>query len=128
VNFDWITILIYLIMVLFGWVNIYSASLGDNPSSIFEFSEVYGKQAVWVLLSILLIIISLSIESRFYQRFSSVIYAFALLSLAGLFVFGKTIAGQTAWYDFGGIRIQPSEFVKVATALAIAKYASGIQT
>ncbi|HSJ12067.1 MAG TPA: rod shape-determining protein RodA [Gillisia sp.] len=128
VNFDWITILIYLIMVLFGWVNIYSASLGDNPSSFFEFSEVYGKQAVWILLSLLLIVVSLSIESRFYQRFSSVIYAFALLSLAGLFVFGKTIAGQTAWYDFGGIRIQPAEFVKVATALAIAKYASGIQT
>ncbi|QED38187.1 rod shape-determining protein RodA [Antarcticibacterium arcticum] len=126
VNFDWITILIYILMVLFGWVNIYSASLGDNPSSIFEFSQVYGKQAVWVLFSFLLIIITLAIESRFYQRFSSVIYAIALLSLAGLFVFGKTIAGQTAWYDFGGIRIQPAEFVKVATALALAKYASGI--
>ncbi len=126
VNFDWVTILIYILMVLFGWVNIYSASLGDNPSSIFEFSQVYGKQAVWVLFSFLLIIITLAIESRFYQRFSSVIYAFALLSLAGLFVFGKTIAGQTAWYDFGGIRIQPAEFVKVATALALAKYASGI--
>ena len=127
VNFDWLTILIYLLMVLFGWANIYSASLGDNPSSFFEFSEVYGKQAVWILFSILLIVVTLAIESRFYQRFSSVIYAFALLSLAGLFVFGKTIAGQTAWYDFGGIRIQPAEFVKVATALAIAKYASGIQ-
>lgn len=128
VGFDWITIFIYIMMVLFGWVNIYSASLGDNPSSIFDFSEVYGKQAVWIILSIILIIITLSIESRFYQRFSSVIYAFALLSLVGLFVFGRTIAGQTAWYVIGGISIQPAEFVKVATALAVAKYASGIQT
>lgn len=127
-GFDWLTILIYLLLVLFGWVNIYSASLGDDPSSIFDFSEVYGKQAVWILLSFILIIISLSIESRFYQRFSSVMYAVALLSLAGLFVFGKTIAGQTAWYVIGGVSIQPAEFVKVATALAIAKYSSGIQT
>lgn len=127
-GFDWLTILIYLLLVLFGWVNIYSASLGDDPSSIFDFSEVYGKQAVWILLSFILIILALSIESRFYQRFSSIMYAVALLSLAGLFVFGKTIAGQTAWYVIGGVSIQPAEFVKVATALAIAKYSSGIQT
>lgn len=128
VSFDWLTILLYLLMVLFGWVNIYSASLGDNPSSLFDVNEVYGKQALWILLSVLLITIVLAIDSRFYQRFASVIYIIALLSLAGLFVFGKTIAGQTAWYVFGGMQIQPSEFVKAATALAIAKYAGGIQT
>lgn len=128
VDFDWLTILIYFLLVGFGWINIYSASLGDETASIFDFSEVYGKQAIWILLSLIIIIISLSIESRFYQRFSSVIYALSLLSLAGLFVFGKTIAGQTAWYEFGGISIQPAEFVKVATALAVAKYASGIHT
>ncbi len=128
VSFDWLTILLYVLIVLFGWVNIYSASLGDNPDSFFDFSEVYGKQALWILLSVVLIILVLAIDSRFYQRFSSVIYIFALLSLAGLFVFGRTIAGQTAWYVIGGMQIQPSEFVKAATALAIAKYASGIQT
>src|SRR5690606_12670056 len=95
VSFDWLTILLYLLMVLFGWVNIYSASLGDNLSSYFDFNEVYGKQAVWILLSFLLITVVLAIDSRFYQRFASVIYIIALLSLAGLFVFGKTIAGQT---------------------------------
>ena len=128
VSFHWLTRLLYLLMVLFGWVNIYSASLGDNPSSFFDFNEVYGKQAVWILLSFLLITIVLAIDSRFYQRFASVIYIFALLSLEGLFVFGKTIAGQTAWYVIGGVSLQPSEFVKAATALAIAKYAGGIQT
>lgn len=128
VSFDWLTILLYLLMVLFGWVNIYSASLGDNPTSFFDFNEVYGKQAVWILLSFLLITVVLAIDSRFYQRFASVIYIIALLFLAGLFVFGKTIAGQTAWYVIGGVSLQPSEFVKAATALAIAKYAGGIQT
>jgi rod shape determining protein RodA len=128
VSFDWLTILLYILLVLFGWVNIYSASLGDNPDSFFDLGEVYGKQAVWILLSVVLIAVVLAIDSRFYQRFSSVIYIFALISLAGLFIVGKTIAGQTAWYVIGGMQIQPSEFVKAATALAIAKYASGIQT
>lgn len=128
VGFDWFTILIYFLMVLFGWVNIYSASLGDNPSSIFDFSEVYGKQAVWILLSFLMIVILLSIDARFYMRFSSVIYIISLISILGLFAFGKTINGATSWYVFGGVSIQPAEFAKVATALALAKYIGDIQT
>jgi len=128
VGFDWITIFIYLILVSFGWVNIYSASLGDNPSSIFDFSEVYGKQAVWILLSFAMIVVLLSIEARFYMRFSSVIYIISLISILGLFAFGKTINGATSWYVLGGISVQPAEFAKVATALALAKYLGDIQT
>ncbi len=128
VGFDWITIIIYLILVSFGWINIYSASLGDNPSSIFDFSEVYGKQAVWILLSFAMIVVLLSIEARFYMRFSSVIYIISLISILGLFAFGKTINGATSWYVMGGISIQPAEFAKVATALALSKYLGDIQT
>lgn len=126
-GFDWITIGIYLLLVTFGWANIYSASYGEMGSSLFDLSQIYGKQGLWIILSIFLIIIILAIEARFYQRFSSVIYIISLLSLAGLFIFGKTIAGQTAWYVIGPVSIQPAEFAKVATALAVAKYVSGIQ-
>jgi len=128
VGFDWITIMIYLILVGFGWINIYSASLGDNPSSIFDFSEIYGKQAVWILLSFAMIVVLLSIEAQFYMRFSSVIYIISLISILGLFAFGKTINGATSWYVIGGISVQPAEFAKVATALALAKYLGDIQT
>lgn len=128
VSFDWLTIIIYLLLVGFGWINIYSASLGDNPSSMFDFSQVYGKQAVWILLSFFMIVVLLSIEARFYMRFSSVIYIVSLISILGLFAFGKTINGATSWYVFGGISIQPAEFAKVATALALAKYIGDIQT
>lgn len=127
-GFDWISILIYLILVGFGWANIYSASLGSDPSSFFDLSQPYGKQALFIALSILLIIIVLSVEAKFYQRFSSVIYIISLLSLAGLFVFGKTISGATSWYSFGSFGVQPSEFAKFATSLALAKYLSDIQT
>lgn len=127
-NFDWLTILLYLLLVFIGWANIYSASLNESATSILDLDQVYGKQLFWIILSGVLIILVLSIEAKFYERFSSVIYVGALLSLAGLFLFGKTIAGQTAWYVLGPVSIQPAEFVKVATALALAKFMSGIQT
>ncbi|QYA25292.1 FtsW/RodA/SpoVE family cell cycle protein [Gramella sp. MT6] len=127
-GFDWISIFIYLALIFFGWANIYSASLGSSSGSYLDMSQPYGKQALFIALSIFLIVIILSIEAKFYQRFSSVIYIISLLSLAGLFVFGKTISGATSWYSFGSFGVQPSEFAKFATALALAKYLSDIQT
>lgn len=127
-RFDWLMIILYIILVAMGWINIYSASLNDSATGFFDISQIYGKQMMWIGLSVILIIFVLAIESKFYERFASVIYVISLLSLAGLFVFGRTIAGTTAWYDFGGFSIQPSEFVKATTALALAKYVSDIQT
>src|SRR5690606_41596533 len=121
-RFDWWIILIYTALIIMGWMNIYSASLSENAQGYFDFSQMYGKQMMWMGLSVVLIIFILAIDSKFYERFASVIYLISLLSLAGLFVFGRTIAGTTAWYDFGGFSIQPSEFVKATTALALAKY------
>lgn len=127
-QFDWLTIFIYIALVSMGWMNIYSASLNDTANGYFDFTQIYGKQMMWIGLSFVLIIFVLAIDSKFYERFASVIYLVSLLSLVGLFVFGRTIAGTTAWYDFGGFSIQPSEFVKATTALALAKYVSDIQT
>ncbi|HET8885895.1 MAG TPA: rod shape-determining protein RodA [Salinimicrobium sp.] len=127
-DFDWLTIFLFLILVVFGWMNIYSASLGEESTSLLDFDQVYGKQLVWIILSVFLIIIILSIEAKFYERFASIFFIISLVSLLGLFVFGKTISGATSWYSFGGVGIQPSEFAKAATALALAKYVSDIQT
>tara|TARA_R100001369_G_scaffold38462_1_gene64195 strand:+ start:54119 stop:55366 length:1248 start_codon:yes stop_codon:yes gene_type:complete len=128
ISFDWVTILIYLFLVIFGWMNIYSASLGDAPSGILDFDQIYGKQAVWILLSFLIIVFILSIEAKFYMKFSSVFYIISLISILGLFAFGKTINGATSWYVFGGVSIQPAEFAKVGTSLALANYLGDIQT
>lgn len=127
-GFDWISILLFLLLVAFGWVNIYSASLNDSAQGFFDLSQTYGRQGLFIGLSVVLIIFILSVEAKFYERFSSVIYLASLLSLLGLFVLGKTISGATSWYAFGGFSIQPSEFAKAATALALAKYLSDIQT
>jgi len=127
-RFDWLTIFLFLALVGIGWINIYSASLSDSASGAFDFDQIYTKQLIWIVLSVLLIVFILAIESKFYERFASIIYIVSLISLLGLFVFGKTISGATSWYDFGGFSIQPSEFAKAATALALAKYVSDIQT
>lgn len=125
---DWITIILYLCLVVFGWVNIYSASVPMDEIGAFSFSGLYGKQLVFILLNIPLIIFVLALEPKFYERFSSVVYLVAIVSLIGLFIFGKNVNGARAWYGIGSFTLQPSEFVKTATALAIAKYISDIQT
>jgi len=125
---DWITILLFLLLVGFGWLNILSASLSGEIISYFDMSQRYGKQLVFIVLSIVLIILILSIEAKFYERFASIIYLVSLLSLLGLFLFGKNINGATSWYNIGGFTLQPSEFAKFATALAVAKYISDLQT
>ncbi len=125
---DWITVLLFLLLVGFGWGNIYSASYENEAISLTDLSIVYVKQGYWILFSIIIIIIIQAIEAKFYERFAGLIYVIALLSLLGLFVFGKTISGATSWYAFGPVGLQPSEFAKAATALALAKFLSDMQT
>ena len=127
-KFDWTTIFIYIALVAIGWVNIYSASYNTSSTEFFDFSQIYIKQLVWISLSLILIPFILAVDSKFYERFSSVIYIVSLISLIGLFVLGKNVNGATSWYFLGGFSIQPSEFAKAATALALAKYVSDIQT
>ncbi len=125
---DWITVLIFLLLVAFGWANIYSASYEGEAFSITDLSQVYVKQGYWILLSIVLIVITQAIEVKFYERFAGLIYVISLVSLLGLFIFGKNINGATSWYAFGPIGLQPSEFAKACTALALAKFLSDMQT
>ena len=108
-----------------GWINIYSATITEAPLPLLNFETEYGKQLIWIGLSLPLILIILMIDAKFYERYSSLIYLTSMLSLFLLFPFGKNINGATSWYNLGGIfSLQPSEFAKAATALAIAKLVS----
>lgn len=125
---DWLTVFIYLALVLIGWTNIYSSTFTEAQDSLFDFGTLHGKQLLFIGVSFVAIILVMSLEVNFYERFSSIFYLFSMLTLLGLFVFGKTIAGATSWYDLGFMNFQPSELAKIATALALAKYLSDIQT
>jgi rod shape determining protein RodA len=127
-NLDWISVIIYAVLVILGWLNIYSSSLSLSEDGFsLDLSQFYGKQLFSIALAVPLIFIVLSVEAKFYEKFASIIYVVGLLSLAGLFVFGKTVKGQANWYSFGAFGLQPSEFVKAATSLALAKYLSDVQ-
>lgn len=126
-NIDWISILLYSILVIAGWMTIYSASLPLEETSIFDIGQIYGKQIMFIVLSIPLIIIVLTVDAKIYDKYAFIFYGLGILLLAGLFVFGATKKGQTNWYSFGGFGFQPSEFVKIATSLVLSKYLSDVQ-
>lgn len=119
-NIDWVCVVIYVLLVVLGWMNIYSSSLSSMEGT----SE---KQLIFIILAIPLIFIVLYVDGKFYEKYATIIYGVSIVSLLGLFVFGKTIAGQRCWYGFGSFTLQPSEFAKAATALALAKYLSDPQ-
>ncbi len=127
-KFDWTTIILFLLLVSFGYLNILSASHSGSSVNYFNLSQPYGKQLVFIFFTFGLIIILLSIDTKFYERFSSIIYIISILSLIGLFIFGKNVNGATSWYGIGGLTIQPSEFAKTGTALAVAKHISDLNT
>ncbi|WP_310556031.1 rod shape-determining protein RodA [Flavobacterium sp.] len=126
-NIDWITVTIYVALVVIGWMNIYSADMTSTSDYYFDFNQNYGKQAIFIGLNVILITVILTIDAKFYEKFSTVLFGASLLLLIGLFLFGKTIAGQRCWYAIGSFTLQPSEFAKAATALALAKFLSESQ-
>jgi len=122
---DWLTVLIYLVLVTIGWFSIFSAKYDELHPSIFDLSQVYGKQLIWIGASLLVGFIILLIDAKFFNAFSLWIYIFFLASLFVVLVYGKATKGATSWIDLGaGVKFQPSEFAKMATALALAGYLS----
>ncbi|QNM84747.1 rod shape-determining protein RodA [Polaribacter pectinis] len=124
---DWILVFIYIILVSFGWLNIYAASKTAEDVDMISFSTKYGKQLNFICLTIPLIIIILFFNSKFYERYASILYMVSIFSLLLLFPFGKEINGAKSWFNFGVLGLQPSEFVKAFTALAVAKLLSDRQ-
>jgi rod shape determining protein RodA len=119
---DWVTVLIYLALVLIGWFSIFSAKYNELHPSIFDFSMEYGKQLIWIGAALFVGFIILLIDAKFFNAFSLWIYIIVLTSLVMVLVYGKATKGATSWIEFGPVKFQPSEFAKMATALALAGY------
>ena len=118
---DWLTIVLYLIMVLAGWFSIYAASYDFDQTSIFDYSGRAGKQMVWMLTSIVLIFVILLIESEWYEIFAYWIYFLIILLLIATIFLARDIKGSHSWLEIGPISLQPAEFAKFATTLALAR-------
>ncbi len=125
-NLDWITLVLYLCLVILGWFNIYAAVYNDQHQSILDFTQRYGMQLFWIIGSIVIGVMVLYIEVNFFTFFAYLIYFLALVLLLAVLFFAKEVNGAKSWFAIGSFRMQPSEFAKIATCLALAKYLGGI--
>jgi rod shape determining protein RodA len=122
---DWLTIFIFVAMVLFGWFNIFAAVYDAQANqSIFDFNLNSGKQLVWIGTALILIIIILVLDYKFYDSVAFIFYGVSILLLLSTFVIGAEIAGSKSWVRVGPIQVQPAEFAKLGTAMALARFIS----
>jgi rod shape determining protein RodA len=126
-KFDWGVIVLYALLAVFGWVNIYAACYHEDHAFVFDFASQHGKQLIWVAMAAVIAFVTLYIEPRVFSNTSYIIYAVALVLLLITLVLARTVNGGRSWIDLGPFKFQPSEFAKFATALALAKYAGGVE-
>jgi len=122
---DWTTVSLYLFLVIFGWMNIFASSYNEQFRNIFDLRQSYGDQLLWIFITFLAIFSLFAIDHRFFSFFTYPIYGIAILFLLLVLAFGLEIHGSRSWLNIAGFSLQPSEFVKIAVALAIARYLSG---
>jgi len=125
---DWLTVWIYIILVLMGWVSVYSAVYDESHSSILDISQRYGKQMIWIVAAAAIAFVIMLIDAKVYNAFAYIIYGLSILILLAVLSLGTEIAGSRSWFQIGGFAIQPAEFAKFATCLALARYLSSYAT
>lgn len=119
---DKTTIVLFLVLVILGWFNIYAAVYNEERSGMLDLTQRYGKQFIWIVAALVLAIFVVIIDNRFYFFFSWFIYGTFMLLLLAVLIFGTKINGARSWFELGSLTFQPSEFAKFATALALASY------
>ena len=123
-NVDWLLVGLYLVFVLMGWLNIYAAVYNEEHSSIFDMTQSYGRQMLWIGTSLVLALAILVIDGKFFAAFSYPIYFTVLGILLVVLVIARDVQGARSWIEIGSFKLQPSEFAKFATNMALAKYLS----
>lgn len=123
-NVDWFVILTYLTLCIIGWFNIHAAVYdADNPS-IVDLDTNYGKQLIFIVSAVIIGLVILLLDGKFFNAFSPVFYGITLLLLVLVLIIGRNVGGNQAWISLGSFRLQPSEFAKFATCLLLARYLS----
>ena len=124
-GYDWVTIGLYLSLLLIGWLMLYAVVYDvDASNNIFNFRSPIGKQSLWILISIAAFSITLLIKWDSWNSYSPIFYILGIVLLIGVLFLGTNIKGARSWYSFGGVSFQPSELAKLGTVLLMARYTS----
>ncbi|RRN76630.1 rod shape-determining protein RodA, partial [Pseudoxanthomonas sp. SGD-10] len=121
---DGFTIFLYLCLITIGWFNIYASVYTDETVSVFDLNTNFGKQLIFIIVSIVAGVTILLIDSKFYSTFSPIFYGVTILLLILVLIIGRNVAGNQAWIPMGSFRLQPSEFAKWSSSLLLARYIS----
>lgn len=119
---DWISVLVFVLLAILGWLNIYAASYNEAYANPFSPNMEYGKQFIWLVISLLMGFAIMQIEGSFFERFSIIFYGAVIVLLILVLLVGKEVNGAKAWFGVGSFGIQPSEFSKFSTSLVLAAY------
>ncbi|MBR4506612.1 MAG: rod shape-determining protein RodA [Bacteroidales bacterium] len=123
---DWVAVGLWAFLVVFGWVNIYAATYSGEHATVFDFDTFHGKQLVWIIAAAVIAVVVTLTEPRFFSNTAYIIYGAVLVLLVVTLFIATVTKGATSWINLGPFKLQPSEFAKFATALALAKYMSAI--
>jgi rod shape determining protein RodA len=121
-NIDSASIILYILLIGFGWLNIYASQFNDDTNFIIDFSSRYGKQLFFIFFSMFIAFLILIIDWKFFYSLAYIFYGIIIFALIILLIIGSVTSGATSWFEIGSFKFQPSEFAKFATALALAKY------
>ncbi len=124
-NIDWITLIIYYAFVAWGLLCIYASVYSDAHPMIYDMSKNYGKQLMWIGISLFLGLLILLVDEKFFYAFAYPIYVITILLLIAVLALGTTVKGSSSWIEIAGFRMQPAEFAKFGASLALAKFLSG---
>ena len=125
-NIDWVMVVFYVVLVLLGWINIYAAVYNEEHKNIFDLTQSYGRQMLWIGSSLVIGLAILVIDGKFYAAFSFPIYIVTMGILLVVLVIARDVQGARSWIEIGSFKLQPSEFAKFATNMAVAKYLSAL--
>lgn len=121
-NIDWSLVILYFALVIMGWLNIYAAVYNDAFQSITDFTQLYGKQFIWIMAALLLILLIILVDGRLFESLAFILYGVGILSLIAVLIGGMELNGARSWFSFGSFTIQPSEFAKMTTLMGLAKW------
>ena len=121
---DWVALVLYIMLVTVGVLAVFSASWVEDSENFFSFSHNYIKQVVWLGISLVMGVVIMLLDRSLWHKIAYYLYGIAILALVATLLFGRTVNGAKAWFEFGPIRLQTMEFAKIAIALATARLMS----